>query len=274
MGNLPGEPMTQTKLPAYLAFAPAIFLAVIMAFVYMASQFVFEGAQESLTIGSVAELEKRVNELASEIVTEAVKVIEHPPRRQPRLTTPDRKEEIVKRSGPSVILDFAKAEQAALLEAKSSPDMKATFLIDSDGGSPNPVSAKLLAVMIERGGKKSFASGRISLPEPVPVGERKAFVLHLKGDGLKAVRIAALERIGDQYIIWEKRDVPVGEDWAVFTIPFADCDIWMYDSRSHKYTRPSNFPEPKNITGVRALVQPAHLTSAIGMLWIDSISLK
>ena len=58
------------------------------------------------------------------------------------------------------------------------------------------------------------------------------------------------------------------------TIPFAECDIWVYDSKSRKHTRSLNFPEPENITDIRALVQPAHITDAIGMLWIDSISLR
>lgn len=240
----------------------------------MAFQYVLERAPEPLTTWSVADIEKRVTELAGEIVTEAVKVVERPSRRQPMIAEFERKRDIPRPAGPSMMLDFTKPEQAALLEAKSSPDMKATFLMDNDEGSPNPASAKLLVVMSDGAGKRSFASGRISLPEPVPVGERKAFALHLKGTWLKTVRIAAQESRGDRSILWEKRDVPVGGDWAMVTIPFSDCDVWVYDSKNDKYSRPSRFIEPENITDIRAFVQPRHLTDAIGMLWMDSISLR
>jgi hypothetical protein len=274
MVNLPGERMTQTRPPTHLAFVPAIFLAIIMAFVYMASLFVSGDAPEALTMDSLAQLEKRVSELAEEIVTEAVKVIEPFPSRKLLFRASDRKKDIVKLGEPAALMDFTNQEQAGSLKANSSPDMKATFAIDNNEGSPNPVSAKLLAVISGKTGEKSFASGRITLPEPVPVGDRKSLTLHLKADGLTAVRIAALERRGDQYVIWEKRDVPVGGAWALVAIPFADCDMWLYDSKSHKYTRSPDFSEPKNITDIRTFVQPSYLASSTAMLWIDSISLR
>jgi hypothetical protein len=240
----------------------------------MASLFVLGDAPEALTMDSLAQLERRISELADDIVTEAVKVIEPFPSRKLPFRISDRKKDIVTPGEPAAIMDFTSQEQAGYLKANSSPDMKATFAIDSNEGSPNPVSAKLSAVVSGKAGEKSFASWRITLPEPVPAGDRKALTLHLKADGLKAVRIAALEQTGDQYVIWEKRDVPVGADWALVTIPFADCEMWLYDSKSHKSTRSPGFSEPKNITGIRAFVQPSYLASSTAMLWIDSISLR
>lgn len=266
--------MTQTKLPAYLAFAPAILLATIALVVYMAFQFIFGDALDTLTVGSLAELETRVSELANEIVTEAVRVIEPVPRRKPAPAAPDGKKVVAGLGEPVALLEFTGQEQAVYLKATSSPDMKATFVIDSGEGATNPVSARLLAVVGERAGEKAFASGRITLPKPIPVEGKRAFSLYLKGSQLKTVRIAALERAGDQYIIWEKRDVPAGADWAMATIPFADCDMWLYDLKSHKYTRPASFTEPENISDFRALVQPGQVTGSTATLWIDSISLR
>jgi hypothetical protein len=262
--------MAQTKLPTHLAFAPAILLATIALVVYMAFQFVFGDALDTLTMGSLAELETQVSKLANEIVTEAVNVIEPPSRRKPTSAGPVEKKAATPLGEPLELLEFTGQEQAVYLKATSSPDMKATFTIDSD----TPVSARLSAVAGDRAGEKSFASGRITLPKPIPVEGRRAFSLYLKGTQLKAVRIAALEQAGDQYIIWEKRDVPAGADWTTVTIPFADCDMWLYDLKSHKYTRPASFSEPKNIIGLRALVQPGQVTGSTATLWIGSISLR
>lgn len=274
MKNILGQTMPQTNPPAHLAFAPAIFLAVIMLSVYMAFQFVFGGALETLTTDSLAELETRASALANEIVTEVVSVIQPPSRRKLFPASSEKRKQIVTLSEPEVIMDFTARVQAALLESKSSPDIKARFTIDNNEGSPNPVSAKLAVDMSGHAGEKSFASGRIALPKPVAVGGKKAFALHIKGNGLKAIRIAAQERKGNQYVLWEKRDVPVEAKWGMVTIPFTDCDIWVYDSDSLKYTRSFSFSEPENITDFRAFIQPAQITGSSAMLWIDSISLR
>lgn len=245
-----------------------------MSFVYMASQFVFGGALETLTAGSLADLEKDVRKLADEMVTEFVNVIEPPARRKLFPASSVNRVQPVNLGEPVAFMDFTAQGQAALLEARSSPDMKARFVIDSMEGSPNPVSAKLLVVMGGQAGEQSFASGRIAMPRPVAVGERKAFALNIKGSGLNSVRIAAQERRGNQYVLWEKRGVPVGGDWSMVTIPFADCDMWLYDPASRKYTRSFDFSEPQNISDIRAFVQPANLTGSTAMLWIDSISLR
>jgi len=262
--------MTQPNTPAWLAFAPAILLATIALVVYMAFQFFFGDALETLTIGSLAELETQASKLANEIVTEAVNVIEPPSRRKRSPAAPVEKKAATSLGQPLALLDFTGQEQAVYLKATSSPDMKATFIIDND----YPVSAKLSAVVGDRAGGKSFASGRVTLPKPVPVGGKRAFSAYLKGTRFKAVRIAAVEQVGDQFIIWEKRDVPVGDRWTLVTIPFADCDMWMYDLKSHKYTRPASFSEPENISGLQALVQPAQVTGPTATLWIGSISLR
>lgn len=229
---------------------------------------------DTLTVGSLAELERSARRLANEMVTEVVNVIEPPSRRKLFPASPVNRKEVADPGEPVTLMDFTSPGQAAVLDVKSTPDMKAKFLIDSVEGSPNPVSAKLVVVMSETTGGKSFASGRIAMPEPVAVGEKKAFALRVKGKGIKTVRIAAQEQKGSQYILWEKRGVPVGADWSEVSIPFADCDIWLYDSNSRKYTRFLNNPEPKNITEIRAFVQPANLTDTTAMLWVDSISLR
>lgn len=270
MENLPGEQMAQAKLPAYLAFAPAILLATIALVVYLAFQFIFGDALDALTTGSLAELKTRASELANDIVTEAVRVIEPVPRRKPAPAAPIGKNVVTALGEPVALLDFTGQEQATYLKATSTPDMKATFLIDGD----SPVSARLLAVVGDNARRKSFASGRITLPKPIPVGGKRAFSLYLKGTQLKAVRIAALERVGDQYTIWEKRDVPVGAEWKMVAIPFADCDMWQYDLKTRKYTVPSSFSEPQNISDFRALIQPEQVTGSTATLWIDSISLR
>jgi hypothetical protein len=245
-------------------------LGAIALIVYMAFQFIFGDALDTLTIGSLAELETRVSQIANEIATEAVNVIEPPSRHRHAPAAPDGKKVSAGLGEPVALLDFTGQEQAVYLKATSSPDMKATFVIDGD----NPVSARLSAIVGDKAGEKSFASGRVTLPKPVPVGGKRAFSVYLKGTQLKTVRIAALEQAGDQYIIWEKRDVPAGADWATVTIPFADCDMWLYDLKSHKYTRPSNFSEPKNISGLRALIQPTQVAGSTATLWIGSISLR
>jgi hypothetical protein len=75
-------------------------------------------------------------------------------------------------------------------------------------------------------------------------------------------------------MIWEKRDVPAGADWVAVTIPFADCDMWLYDLKNRKYTRPAIFTEPETISGLRALVQPSQVIGPTATLWIGSISLR
>lgn len=266
--------MTQTNPPAHLFFVPAIFLAVIILTVYMASQFFFGGALDTLTVGSLAELEKSARRLANEMVTEVVNVIEPPSRRKLFPSSSVNRADTANMGEPVAFMDFTSQDQVSLLDVKSSPDMKARFLIDNIEGSPNPVSAKLMVVMSGQAGEKSFTSGRVAMPKPVAVGGKKAFALQIKGNGLKSVRIAAQEQRGNQYVLWEKRGVSVGGDWSMVTIPFADCDMWLYDSASRKYTRSLNYSEPQNITDIRALVQPANLTGSTAMLWIDSISLR
>lgn len=262
------------KLPAYLALAPAILLAVVLGFVYGATLYLSDSVPEQTSTISIAHIEERVTELAKEIVQSAVEVIEPSGRRlfpQPQGT---QNKISVKLTDPSVILDFTGPESSTILNVRSSSDMKSVFGIDLNNGSPTPVSATLSVSVTGATGKKSFARGLINFPAPVPVAEKDAFAFYMKGSGLTAVRVSAVEAAGENFILWEKRDVPVSQNWTLVTIPFADCYIWLYDRQTGRYTRSPDFSKPRGLTAFRILVQPQHLTGGVATLWIDSISLR